>query len=295
MPLEELLRRADIAMYQAKKEGGDRVGSYDAEIDLRLRQRVQLASALREALKNGQISVVYQVIVDAQAQAICGVEALARWVLADGTVVGPEMFIPLAEENGLIEELGTHVLRQACIGAAQWPDILLSVNVSPVQFHNPRFDALIGDILAETGFPPERLDLEFTERHLVSDPDQAFAAMQKLKERGISISLDDFGTGYSSIGYLKRFKFDRLKLDQSICADVTRDADAQQMIQGTITIARSLGLEVTAEGVENEQQAVLLRLAGCRRLQGYFFGEPMTAEDLQQVLVPKTPSLAATA
>ncbi|MGH6873841.1 MAG: EAL domain-containing protein, partial [Aestuariivirgaceae bacterium] len=216
-----------------------------------------------------------------------GVEALARWQLPDGSFIGPEIFIPLAEENGLIEDLGNHVLWQACIDAVGWDGILLSVNVSPVQFHNPRFDAIIGDILRKTNFPPKRLDLEFTERHLVSDPDQAFTAMQKLKERGISISLDDFGTGYSSIGYLKRFKFDRLKLDQSICADVTADADAQQMIQGTITIAQSLGLEVTAEGVEDEHQAAFLRLAGCRRLQGYYFGEPVTGRELREMLLTR--------
>jgi EAL domain-containing protein (putative c-di-GMP-specific phosphodiesterase class I) len=285
VPLEELLRRADIAMYQAKKDGGDRVASYNAEIDLRLRQRVQLAAALREALKSGQISVAYQIIADADTQEICGAEALARWQLPDATFIGPEIFIPLAEENGLIEDLGNHVLRQACVDAVGWEGILLSVNVSPVQFLNPRFDAIIGDILKETNFSPQRLDLELTERHLVSDPDQAFTAMQKLKERGISISLDDFGTGYSSIGYLKRFKFDRLKLDQSICADVTIDTDAQEMIRGTITIARSLGLEVTAEGVENEHQATLLRLAGCRRLQGYYFGEPVSATELRDMLL----------
>ena len=285
VPLEELLRRADIAMYQAKKDGGDRVASYNAEIDLRLRQRVQLAAALREALKSGQISVAYQIIADADTQEICGAEALARWQLPDATFIGPEFFIPLAEENGLIEDLGNHVLRQACVDAVGWEGILLSVNVSPVQFLNPRFDAIIGDILKETNFSPQRLDLELTERHLVSDPDQAFTAMQELKERGISISLDDFGTGYSSIGYLKRFKFDRLKLDQSICADVTIDTDAQEMIRGTITIARSLGLEVTAEGVENEHQAALLRLAGCRRLQGYYFGEPVSATELRDMLL----------
>ncbi|HKG74823.1 MAG TPA: bifunctional diguanylate cyclase/phosphodiesterase [Aestuariivirgaceae bacterium] len=285
VPLEELLRRADIAMYQAKKDGGDRVAFYNAEIDLRLRQRVQLAAALREALKGGQISVAYQIIADAQTQEICGVEALARWQLRDENSIGPDIFIPLAEENGLIEDLGNHVLRQACKDAVGWGGILLSVNVSPVQFHNPRFDEIIGNILKETNFPPQRLDLELTERHLVSDPDQAFNAMEKLKGRGISISLDDFGTGYSSIGYLKRFKFDRLKLDRSICTDVTSSADAQEMIQGTITIARSLGLEVTAEGVENEHQALLLRLAGCRRLQGYYFGKPVNATELREMLV----------
>lgn len=282
--IEELLRRADIAMYQAKKEGGNRVASYNADIDMKLREKVELAATLREALKAKQISVAYQVVVEAQSRQVCGVEALARWILPDGSIIAPDIFIPLAEENGLIEELGNHVLRQACMDAVEWDDLVLSVNVSPVQFHNPRFDEIIANILTDTGFPPARLDLELTERHLVSDPDQAFTTMNRLRSNGISMSLDDFGTGYSSIGYLKQFKFERLKLDQSICSEVIRDNNAQQMIQGTIAIAKSLGLEVTAEGVENNHQAQFLRLAGCRWLQGFYFGQPANAREFRQML-----------
>jgi diguanylate cyclase (GGDEF)-like protein len=282
--MEELLRRADIAMYQAKKDGGNRVASYDADIDLKLRERVELAAALRDAIKAGQISVAYQVVVDANSQQVCAVEALARWTLPDGTAMAPDVFIPLAEENGLIDSLGNQVLRQACLDAVGWDDIVLSVNVSPVQFHNPRFDDIVSNVLVETGFPPGRLDLELTERHLVSDPDQAFRTMLRLRDHGISMSLDDFGTGYSSIGYLKRFKFDRLKLDQSICSEVVTDENAQKMIQGTIAIASSLGLQVTAEGVESAQQLQFLRLAGCRWLQGYYFGEPASAQVFQEML-----------
>ena len=284
MTMEELLRRADIAMYQAKKDGGNRVASYDADIDLKLRERVELAAALRDAIKAGQISVAYQVVVDANGQQVCAVEALARWTLPDGTAMAPDVFIPLAEENGLIESLGNQVLRQACLDAVGWDHLVLSVNVSPVQFHNPRFDEIVSNVLVETGFPPSRLDLELTERHLVSDPDQAFRTMSRLRDHGISMSLDDFGTGYSSIGYLKRFKFDRLKLDQSICSEVVTDENAQKMIQGTIAIASSLGLQVTAEGVESAQQLQFLRLAGCRWLQGYYFGEPAGAQAFQEMI-----------
>jgi EAL domain-containing protein (putative c-di-GMP-specific phosphodiesterase class I) len=282
--IEELLRRADIAMYQAKKDGGNRVASYNADIDMKLREKVELAATLREALKAKQISLAYQVVVEAQSRQVCGVEALARWILPDGRAIAPDIFIPLAEENGLIEELGNHVLRQACMDAVEWNDLVLSVNVSAVQFHNPRFDEIIANILTDTGFPPARLDLELTERHLVSDPDQAFTTMTRLRGHGISMSLDDFGTGYSSIGYLKQFKFERLKLDQSICSEVIKDTNAQQMIQGTIAIAKSLGLEVTAEGVENNHQAQFLRLAGCRWLQGYYFGQPVNAQEFRQML-----------
>jgi diguanylate cyclase (GGDEF)-like protein len=282
--IEELLRRADIAMYQAKKDGGNRAASYDADIDLKMREKVALAAALRDALKANQISVAYQVVVNAQTLQPCAVEALARWILADGTAIEPEVFIPLAEESGLIENLSDHVLRRACLDALNWGDLVLSVNVSPVQFHNTRFDEIIATVAADTGFPPSRLDLELTERHLVSDPDQAFTTMGRLRDHGVSMSLDDFGTGYSSIGYLKRFKFDRLKLDQSICSEVVSDQNAQQMIQGTIAIAKSLGLDVTAEGVENIHQAQFLRLAGCQWLQGYYFGQPVTAEEFAQLL-----------
>jgi diguanylate cyclase (GGDEF)-like protein len=283
LSIEELLRRADIAMYQAKKDGGNRVALYNAEIDMKLREKVALAALLRDAIKGERISVAYQIVVDAQSQP-SGVEALARWISQDGELISPDIFIPLAEENGLIEDLGNYVLRQACKDAVHWEGLILSVNVSPVQFHNPRFYDIITGILAETGFPPERLDLEVTERHLVSDPEQAFNTMDRLRKHGISLSLDDFGTGYSSIGYLKRFKFDRLKLDQSICSEVISDVNAQQMIQGTIAIAKSLGLEVAAEGVENTYQAQFLRLAGCRWLQGYCFGEPVGAEEFGQML-----------
>jgi diguanylate cyclase (GGDEF)-like protein len=293
--MEELLRRADIAMYQAKKDGGNRVSSYDANIDLKLRERVELAAALREAIKGGHISVAYQVVVEARTQEVCAIEALARWTLPDGTAMAPDIFIPLAEDNALIEALSDHVFRQACLDAVHWGDLVLSVNVSPVQFHNPRFDDMVSEILADTGFPPTRLDLELTERHLVSDPGQAFRTMTRLRERGISMSLDDFGTGYSSIGYLKRFKFDRLKLDQSICAEIVSDRNAQQMIQGTIAIANSLGLDVTAEGVENEDQVKVLKLAGCRWLQGFYFGEPVSADEVRTFLEDRAEARRASA
>ena len=163
---------------------------------------------------------------------------------------------------------------------------MLAVNVSPIQFRNPDFDDLVGEILAETGLPPERLELEFTERHLLTEPDRALAdTMTRLRKRGVALSLDDFGTGYSSIGYLRRFPFDRLKIDQSICAGITTDVSVQQLVQGTIAIARSMSLTVTAEGVEDEYQAQLLRLAGCGQLQGHFFGHPVSAQMMTHELM----------
>lgn len=279
--IHELLRRSDIAMYEAKKLGGNRIAYYDANIDARMQERAGLTHHLREALGAGEISVAYQFIVDSATHEPKGVEALARWTMFDGRVIRPDIFISLAEEGGLIDVLGTYVLRRACIDALAWPNFHLSVNVSPVQFRNPRFDEMVGHVLAETGFPANQLELEITERHLMIEPDIALAAMRRLKERGVSIALDDFGTGYSSIGYLRTFPFDRLKLDRSICADITINANVQQLVQGTIAIARSMGLKVTAEGIEDEFQAKFLRLAGCEFLQGFFFNRPMRAAEIQ--------------
>ncbi|MFZ5673765.1 MAG: bifunctional diguanylate cyclase/phosphodiesterase [Pseudomonadota bacterium] len=279
--IHELLRRSDIAMYEAKKLGGNRIAYYDANIDARMQERASLTHHLREALAAEEITVAYQLIVDSATHEPKGVEALARWTMFDGRVIRPDVFISLAEEGGLIETLGAYVLRRACLDALAWPDFILSVNVSPVQFKNPRFDEMVGQALADTGFPASQLELEITERHLMVEPDTALAAMWRLKERGVTIALDDFGTGYSSIGYLRTFPFDRLKLDRSICADITTNANVQQLVQGTIAIARSMGLKVTAEGIEDEFQAKFLRLAGCEFLQGFFFNRPMPAGDIR--------------
>lgn len=279
--IHELLRRSDIAMYEAKKLGGNRIAYYDANIDAKMQERASLTHHLREALSAEEITVAYQLIVDSATHEPKGVEALARWTMFDGRVIRPDVFISLAEEGGLIETLGAYVLRRACLDALAWPDFILSVNVSPVQFKNPRFDETVGQALADTGFPASQLELEITERHLMVEPDIALAAMWRLKERGVTIALDDFGTGYSSIGYLRSFPFDRLKLDRSICADITTNANVQQLVQGTIAIARSMGLKVTAEGIEDEFQAKFLRLAGCEFLQGFYFNRPSPAGEIR--------------
>ena len=301
--LDELLRRSDIAMYEAKKLGGNRIAHYDAEIDAKMQERATLTHYLRRALAQEEIRIAYQLIVDAATHEPKGVEALARWTMFNGRVIGPDVFISLAEEGGLIDKLGSYVLRRACLDALAWPSHYLSVNVSPVQFKDPHFDEIVGQVLGETGFPAHRLELEITERHLMAEPDIALAAMRRLKERGVTIVLDDFGTGYSSIGYLRSFPFDRLKLDRSICADITSNASVQQLVQGTIAIARSMGLKVTAEGIEDEFQARFLRLAGCELLQGFHFNRPMQAAAITPMLVnepvpddglePTQPAIAA--
>ena len=286
--IHELLRRSDIAMYEAKKLGGNRIAHYDANIDAKMQERATLTHHLRQALAKEEITLAYQLIVDAATHEPKGVEALARWTMYNGRVIGPDIFIALAEEGGLIDKLGSYVLRRACRDALAWPPHYLSVNVSPVQFRDPYFDEIVGRVLAETGFPAHRLELEITERHLMAEPDTALAAMRRLKDRGVTIALDDFGTGYSSIGYLRSFPFDRLKLDRSICADITANANVQQLVQGTIAIARSMGLKVTAEGIEDQFQAKFLRLAGCELLQGFHFNRPMPASEITPRLLEKS-------
>jgi EAL domain-containing protein (putative c-di-GMP-specific phosphodiesterase class I) len=262
-------------MYEAKKPGGNRVAYYDAEIDARLQDKVSLTAGLRQAINNEEFDISYQVIVDAASHEPRAVEALIRWTTPDGRQIAPDDFIPLAEDSGLIDELGMRVLRRACRDALPWGDIQLAVNASPIQFRNPAFESMIDEVLRETSFPSRRLELEFTERHLLTEFDRAFDTMTRLGNRGIALSLDDFGTGYSSVGYLRRVRFDRLKIEQSICAGIATDTSVQHLIQGTIAIARSMNLSVVAEGVENEYQAQLLRLAGCALLQGHFFGQPV--------------------
>lgn len=282
---EEMLRRADVAMYLAKEFGRNRVAFYDPSIDAARAERVRLAEDLRSALRNDRLALVYQPIFDSETMQPCGVEALLRWLHPQLGLVPPDKFVPIAEENGLIEPIGEWVLRRACSDALEWPDVKLSVNVSAVQFRNPGFDTLLAEVLADTGFPPDRLEIEMTETHLVANPDRAQAIISRLREIGVTVSLDDFGTGYSSIGYLRRFSFDKLKLDRSLVVGVTTDAAARRLCEATLGLARALDLTVTAEGVETEQEGAILRKAGCDQLQGYALARPMPADTIGPFLV----------
>jgi len=275
---DELLRRADVAMYLAKEFGRNRVATYDPSIDAARAERLRLAEDLRAAITDNRLALVYQPIFDAATMRPIGVEALLRWLHPEIGLVPPDKFVPIAEENGLIEPIGEWVLNRACRDAREWPGVKLAVNVSPVQFRNPGFDGLLAKVLADTGFPAERLEIEMTETHLVANPDRAQAIIASLRQIGVTIALDDFGTGYSSIGYLRRFTFDKLKIDRSLVVGITRDMPVRRLCEATITLARSLDLVVTAEGVETEQEAAILRQAGCDQLQGYAFARPMTAE-----------------
>lgn len=281
---EELLRRADVAMYHAKQQGPNQTFMYDADTDAIRNTRIAIASELRRAIGNEELTVAYQPVYDARTRQIVAAEALLRWTRPDAGPMPPSAFIPIAEETGLIEALGAWTLRRACSDALPWSDVRLAVNVSPAQFRNPNFVSMVADILKDIGFPASRLELEVTETYFISQPEQAWTAIEALHKLGVSLALDDFGTGYSSIGYLRRFRFNVLKLDRSMIHNIANDQAVRNLTQATIALADALGLRVTAEGVETEDEAILLRAAGCHEFQGFLFARPCTPAQFEDRL-----------
>ncbi|MNU30369.1 Cyclic di-GMP phosphodiesterase Gmr [compost metagenome] len=275
----ELLRRADIALYRAKDDGKGRAVAYHCELDKERERLLELEDDLRKALMAGGVTVVYQPLVSAATGKLNGVEALARWITERGPI-SPEIFIPLAERSGLIDQLGMHVLLQSIRNAREWPDLKLSVNVSPIQLCNPSFASSITRLLEEEDFDPARLTLEITEGVLMSNPDQAQRAIDDLRKTGVRFSLDDFGCGYASIGALRQFGFDSMKIDRSLVWAADKEGKGQDVLKATIALATALSIPVTAEGIETPTQANILREAGCDQLQGYMVGRPMPAEEI---------------
>ncbi|WAT17469.1 bifunctional diguanylate cyclase/phosphodiesterase [Aurantiacibacter sp. MUD11] len=281
----EMLRRTDVAMYASKRAGKMRCTWFSEEFDTLREELAALDHDLRIALREGQFHLHYQPLVDASTKDVVAVEALIRWTRPDGKHVGPNIFIPVAEESGLINQIGMWVLRQGCIDALGWDDIKLSVNVSAAQLRNPEFPVELGYLLEETGFPPERLELEVTETHLVLDSVIAGNSMDVIRDFGVRIVLDDFGTGYASIGFLRQFRFEKLKLDRSLIVEAASDNGIHAMMLASIAVARSLDMDVTAEGVETESQAALVRMAGCDQIQGWLYYKAMPADELEATLL----------
>ena len=278
------MRRADVALYRAKNEGRSRACIYDADMDADLRERKQLENDLRTAITEDQLSVAYQPIMNASGEKMAGVEALCRWEHPTRGTVPPVEFIPIAERSELIIPLGEWVLRKACLEAKPWTGITLAVNVSPLQFRRQDFVEVIERILLETQFDPQRLELELTESTLLGNVDEAEKAMHRLKALGVRFALDDFGTGYSSLLYLRRFPFDRIKVDRSFVRSIETAADAASIVHAIVSLGRGLGMKVTAEGVENAEQQLFLRAAGVHSMQGYRFGKPQPAQDIAERL-----------
>ena len=280
----ELLRQSDVAMYASKRGGKMRCTWFSPKFDRDLEALRAMDEDMRHALANEEFRVHYQPLVDARTGAVTAVESLLRWPRADGEMVGPHIFIPVAEESGFINAIGLWVLRQACTDAMTWRDIKLSVNISAAQLRNPEFPIELGQILEETGFPPERLELEITETCLVLDPVVAERSLQLIRKFGVNVVLDDFGTGYASIGFLRQFRFEKLKLDRSLIVDAEADEGSRAMMLSSISVARAMKMDVTAEGVETEAQADLARMSGCDQIQGWLYYKAMPADQIAQHL-----------
>ena len=281
---DELVRRADMAMYQAKECGRGRGVTYDLAMDTNRMERNALELDLRAAIEAGRLDVAFQPVVDAHTHRVSGVEALARWDRPGHGPVPPDVFIPVAEKTGLIEPLGLFVLNRALRAAARWGDIKISVNVSPGQFRNPGFAERVRNALAAAKIAPERLTLEVTEGYFIQNPGRARLVIDQLKALGVQIALDDFGAGFSSVGYLRQFGFNRMKIDRTLVTALEESARGREMLHATVALARSLDIPVTAEGIEREEQAFILELCGCDELQGYFFGRPVPAEEIGRMI-----------
>lgn len=286
---EAMLRNADVAMYEVKMKGRDDYRFFTPQMSELPAARLRIEQDLRRALKRGELRLHYQPKVDARTDAIVGAEALLRWQVDGQDVYLPDQFIPVAEECGLIVPLGEWVIREACRQAGEWyragKPIVVAVNVAAPQFQHPGFHATLKQALDDAQLPPSLIELELTERMVMSAGDQSRALMQGIKDLGVSLALDDFGTGYCSLSYLKYFPIDALKIDRTFVRDIASDADNAAITDAIITMARGLDMNVVAEGVETTAQAEHLRRAGCSLLQGFLFGTAIPPEEFSQHLL----------
>lgn len=281
---DEMLRRADVAMYAAKRAGKMRVCEFDRRLDQRQARIHLIENELRSAIISRNFRLAYQPVFDSGKGTITSVEALIRWISPTLGELDPIDFIPIAEETGLINPMGLHILQMACEETRDWGDMRVAVNVSAAQLRNPDFPDHVRQILERTGFPASRLELEITETYLVHDPELAGRVLNGLRAIGVSIALDDFGTGYASIGFLRQFEFDKLKIDRSLVMDAENSDTARALLQASVAMARALDIEVVAEGVETSGQADLMRIAGCDQLQGWLFDKAMTPDEILRLL-----------
>ncbi len=279
-----ILRRAETAVARARETGGNHAVEYDPAIEDERRRRIELQADIRRGLEAGEFDLEYQPIIDFRTQAVIGVEALMRWNRRAAGPMGPGEFIPAAEASGLIDDLGMFALRRAVEEIGPLGNLKISVNVSPAQLRNPTLPQTVFAVLEEWAVDATRLQLEVTESFLVSHPDRAIRLIEQLRQAGILIALDDFGTGYSSIGYLKQFRFDRVKLDRSLVADIDTDPIQSALVESTMIYAFAMGLAVTAEGVERREEAALLSRLGCCEFQGYLFARPLPLAQLQRLV-----------
>ncbi len=280
-----LLKSADLAMYAAKAAGRRTHRFFDPTMEKQANSRRELEADMRTALAESGFELHYQPLVDLRSDEVTGCEALLRWRHPVRGMISPAEFVPVAEETGLIDEIGQWVLRTACIEAAAWPaHVRVAVNVSPVQFKSETLSLKVASALAESGLDPRRLELEITEAVLIADDDAALVALDQLRALGVHIALDDFGTGYSSLQYLQRFPFDKIKIDRSFVKEVTRNSGSASIIRAVVSIAADRNMITTAEGVETDQQRDTVQMLGCTQMQGYLFSKPVPAADVRALL-----------
>ena len=281
---DELNRRAALALRAAKRAGRGTVRRFVPQIQEEHSERRFFLRELEAAIAKDVFEVHYQPVVAAEGGGIVGVEALLRWTHPTRGAIPPSMFIPLAEESGLMVELGEIALRRALSDGARWPELFVSVNLSPVQMRSRNLVETLGAVLAETGMPASRVVLEVTEGVLIDNPEETQVKLEALRALGVSTALDDFGTGYSSLNYLQKFPFDRLKIDRSFIASLGTTGNSGAIVQSIVTLGHALGMKVLGEGVETNEQRVLLRLAGCDEMQGYLFAKACPAESINKIL-----------
>ncbi len=286
---EGLIKNADAAMYHAKREGKNRFQFFSIEIDQSAKQKSIIRAYLHQAISNDELSLKYQPIIGLDKDRVIGAEALIRWnnnVLGE---VSPDDFIPVAEETGLIVSIGHWVLMEGCLQLKKWQDaglndIALSINMSARQLNADQFVNDVNSVLEETGVSAQFLELELTESMIMSDAEKSVDALIALSDIGLSIAVDDFGTGYSSIGYLKRLKLDRLKIDKSFINNIPQSKEDVAIANAIISLAKNLNLKITAEGIENNEQLDYLKAWGCDAAQGFLFSMPLTVEEFESLL-----------
>ncbi len=294
---DELVRHADMAMYEAKSRGKGRTELYDDGMQTSATRTLDLQAELRAAVRAEAFELHYQPVVSLADDQVVGVEALVRWRTSPTTLRYPDEFIRIAEETGLIVPLGMWVLRQACLAARRWndgrgnrPSLTVGVNLSPRQFTQPDLVERVSAILTETGVQPEQLRLEITETMTMDDAEYAADVLNRLRALGIQLSMDDFGTGFSCLSYLHRFPLQVLKIDRSFISRMETNMESLQIVKTIVVLARSLGMEVVAEGAENAEEIARLRSLGCTFCQGNYFSPPLTAEEIDALLTPPRPN-----
>jgi diguanylate cyclase (GGDEF)-like protein len=285
---DQLLKNADMALYGAKADGRGAYRFFEPEMDARMQQRRELEMDLRKALANAEFELYYQPLVDLQNNGITGFEALLRWHHPVRGLISPADFIPIAEETGLIIPLGEWVLRRACEETASWPgDLKVAVNLSPSQLKSKNLVEVVTSALAESGMAATRLQLEITESVLMQNTFATLATLHQLRALGVQIAMDDFGTGYSSLSYLRSFPFDKIKIDRSFIEDLSNGAEPLAIVRAIASLAKSLSMVSTAEGVETLQQLEKLQGVGCTEMQGYVFSQARPAEDIVRLFLQR--------